>query len=109
MNNRDTPIEIYNWIEYICLSIVVIFLFAMVQPLLIFIVGVSFSIFYRNNIQKYFKFTVTYIITFYIFISLNFLKQDNYVLTIGTLTIILSFILFYVIKLYKEGKTIWNS
>lgn len=109
MNNTETPIEIYNWIEYFCLSIAIFFIIAFVQPLLLFFVGVFVSIYYRKNLNKYFKFTVTYVLIFYINSSFILYKQDNNILTIIALSIIVAFILYCVIKSFKEGKSIWES
>ena len=102
--SKEYAVEVYTWLEYATLSLIMILILINIHNLLIpiSIALVSFKL--RNKQRRYYMFTLT---------SLFWISIITTALTTGIVAVMylipLLLVMYYVIQLNNKGKTIWSD
>lgn len=102
-----TIIKIYKWVEYLFFTFLIVMAITAIHPLLLAVIGIITSYLLKDNIDRYFKYTISYLMWIYVLSHYVIIKNNSSFLYFEFVNFFFLFIILFVIKNYNKGKTIW--
>lgn len=108
MKENDLYIVYYRWLEYYFYTGLILAILLYIHPLLIAPIGLLLSYKTRKNLDKYYRITLSYLVSTYVLIQYNQHVADANFLMITSTNIIYFVACMFLMDEYKKGRSIWK-